>query len=128
MGQETRVLIVEDNAATRSLLEQTLELEGYAVSSVADGNSAMQHILLSRPSLVLLDAMIPGIDGFEVLKRIRSDERTRDLPVLMLTAMDDADSTWRGWSTGCDYYMNKPFDTDDLLMAVQRLAMGGATV
>ena len=126
MKGRKKILVVEDNFATRTMLEHTLELEGYDVVALADGSSVAGHLVAGAPSLVILDVMMPGVDGFTVLKNIRSSERTRELPVLLLTALDDADSTWQGWTGGCDYYMNKPFDTDDLLSVVHNLVSGVA--
>ena len=117
-----KVLIVEDDVATRALIKDTLELEGFETMEASSGTAALGILLRETPSVVLLDAMIPGVDGFEVLKRVRAQERTKEVPVLMLTAMDDAASTWKGWAGGCDYYMNKPFDTDELINSVRRLA------
>ena len=107
MKGRQRVLVVEDNFATRTMLEHTLELEGYDVLALADASTLDAHLAGQIPSLVILDVMLPGVDGFTVLKSIRASDRTRELPVLMLTALDDADSTWQGWTGGCDYYMNK---------------------
>jgi diguanylate cyclase len=120
------ILVVEDNVATRALLESTLDLEGYEVRSLADGESVAAEIATRMPALVILDVMMPGMDGFAVLKQIRDNERTHELPVVMLTAMDDPDSTWKGWRTGCNYYMNKPFETDELLHVVADLVQGVA--
>ena len=121
-----KILVVEDNFATRTLLEHTLEIEGYEVIAVADGIQVPHHLCDPLPALVILDIMLPGVDGFSVLRDIRASEATRELPVLMLTALDDAESTWKGWTGGCDYYMNKPFDTDDLLSVVHNLTSGVA--
>lgn len=126
MKGQQKVLVVEDNFATRTMIASMLELEGYEVVSVADGSSVAPSLAESVPNLVILDIMLPGLDGFEVLKQIRDADRTRELPVLMLTALDDADSTWKGWTGGCDYYMNKPFDTEDLLSVVHNLTSGVA--
>lgn len=126
MGKHSRILVVEDNVATRTLLEHTLELEGYEVVGIGNGTLVLPHLADELPALVILDVMVPGLDGYEVLRAIRAEERTRHLPVLMLTALDDADSTWKGWSGGCDYYMNKPFDTDDLIRVVASLTSGVA--
>ncbi len=120
------ILVVEDNVATRALLEATLDLEGYEVRSVADGESAAAALTGQLPALVILDVMMPGMDGFAVLRQIRDTERTRELPVVMLTAMDDPDSTWKGWRTGCNYYMNKPFDPEELIHVVSDLVPGVA--
>ena len=121
-----RILIVEDNVSTRQLLEQTLELEGYDVASVGDGPSALARIESNRPALVLLDVMMPGLDGVEVLKKIRENDATKDLPVIMLTALDDPDATWKGWTAGCHYYMTKPFDPEDVVRVVAELLQGKA--
>ena len=126
MKGRKKVIVVEDNFATRTMLEQTLELEGYDVLALADGSMVSGALAMNDPALVILDVMMPGVDGFTVLKSIRESDRTHELPVLMLTALDDADSTWKGWTGGCDYYMNKPFDTEDLLSVVHNLTSGVA--
>jgi DNA-binding response OmpR family regulator len=126
MKGRQKILVVEDNFATRTMLEHTLELEGYDVVALANGSMVADELAGPLPALVILDVMMPDVDGFTVLKRIRESDYTRELPVLMLTALDDADSTWQGWTGGCDYYMNKPFDTEDLLSVVQNLASGVA--
>jgi DNA-binding response OmpR family regulator len=126
MKGRQKILVVEDNFATRTMLEHTLELEGYDVVALADGTAVAAQLAGQVPALVILDIMLPGLDGFAVLKNIRGADRTHDLPVLMLTALDDADSTWQGWTGGCDYYLNKPFDTEDLLSVVHNLVSGVA--
>jgi len=126
MKGRQKILVVEDNFATRTMLEHTLELEGYDVVALANGSEVAAELTGLLPALVILDVMMPDVDGFTVLKSIRESDSTRELPVLMLTALDDADSTWKGWTGGCDYYMNKPFDTEDLLHVVQNLASGVA--
>ena len=124
MKGRQKILVVEDNFATRTMLEHTLELEGYDVVALPDGSAVAGHLAGPVPALVILDIMMPGVDGFTVLKNIRASERTRELPVLLLTALDDADSTWQGWTGGCDYYMNKPFDTETLLEMMSDLWHG----
>lgn len=126
MRKQPKILVVEDNFTTRTLIEHVLDLEGYDVVSVADGGSAMRRIEAEIPTLVILDVMLPGADGFTVLSHIRDNEATRELPVLLLTALDDAESTWKGWTGGCNYYMSKPFDTEDLVSVVGTLTTGEA--
>lgn len=123
MGRPT-IFVVDDNASTRTLIADTLELEGYDVTCLPDGQSVIAALARGVPSLVVLDVMMPRVDGFVVLNHIRSDDRTRFIPVLMLTALDDPESTWKGWTGGCDYYMNKPFDTEDLVAVVRNLLAG----
>ena len=121
MKGRPRILIVEDNVATRTMLEQTLDLEGFDVVSAPNGESVAGKLAGVLPNLVVLDVMMPGMDGFAVLQQIRANPRTQELPVVMLTALDDADSTWKGWRSGCNYYMNKPFEPDELLSAIRNL-------
>ena len=126
MREKPRILVVEDDPAIRFLLERTLESEGYGVSAIADGTEVAKALEESNPVLVLLDLMMPGVDGFSVLEQIRADESTRQLPVLVLTALDDPSSTWKGWTAGCDYYITKPFDTEALLFIIRKLTAGAA--
>lgn len=119
-----KVLLAEDDAATQSLIADVLQFEGFEVMSVSDGTSVPGAIAEFRPDLAILDVMMPGEDGISVLERLRADEQangTVPLPVVMLTAKADADATWAGWRAGCDYYMNKPFEPDDLISVVDRL-------
>ena len=115
-----RILVVEDNSATRVLIEDMLAFEGFEVSSVSNGPSALTAIA-AGVDLVILDVMMPGMDGLSVLREIRAQDENVDLPVIMLTALDDTDSTWAGWRAGCNYYMNKPFDPDNLVSVVRQL-------
>lgn len=126
MGGRPRVLIAEDNLATRTLLQHTLEMEGYEVEAVGDGRAALDSIRRAKPDCVVLDVMMPVLDGFGVLEGIRADDATREIPVVMLTALDDPDSTWKGWSGGCHYYMTKPFEPEDLINVVHDLTSGVA--
>lgn len=121
-----RILVVEDNQATRTLVQHTLELEGYEVLCVADGDAALGVIARAEIDLVILDVMMPGVDGYGVLRRLRQDERTYELPVLILSALDDPSSTWKGWQGGCDYFMHKPFDPETLVSVVAALIAGVA--
>jgi len=118
------ILVVEDNPATRALLEHTLELEGYEVVAAGDGPSAMDSIEDCAPALVILDVMMPGIDGMSVLRSIREREDLHELPVILLTALDDPESTWKGWTSGCHYYMTKPFEPEHVVRVVAELLHG----
>ena len=114
-----RLLVVEDDPAMSSMLCRGLRREGYAVDSVDDGTDAVWTIAESDYDLVVLDAMIPGPDGFEVCRRIRADERW--VPVLMLTARDGTTDKIRGLDAGADDYLTKPFAFDELLARVRAL-------
>jgi DNA-binding response OmpR family regulator len=103
-----RILVVDDDPAIRQLLTDVLEIEGHDVTVAADGQAAVQTLDAHRPDFVVLDVMMPYLDGYAVLRRIR--ERTGDpVPVLMLTAAAGPDAAARAWADGVDYYLAKPF-------------------
>jgi DNA-binding response OmpR family regulator len=115
------ILVVDDELTVRSLLHDILDLEGYVVREAEDGPAALFDMHTTRPDLVILDVMMPRMSGIEVLKEIRQDLELAQVPVLMLTAAGDDDTTWAGWSSGASTYINKPFDHDHLLSWVERL-------
>ena len=113
-----RVMVVEDNTSTRAMIEQLLDLEGYDVSGYGDGATALQHIN-PVPSLILLDVMMPGMDGFEVCSLLRSEERTRHLPIILLTARDDMDTRLEGMYHGVSEFLTKPINKHELFARVR---------
>jgi EAL domain-containing protein (putative c-di-GMP-specific phosphodiesterase class I)/ActR/RegA family two-component response regulator len=117
----TEVLVVDDEPSVRLLLRDILEMEGYDVMEAPDGPAALEMLAGHRPDCVLLDVMMPGMSGIEVLGLVRADEELTDLPVMMLTAASDDQTTWSGWSAGADYYLPKPFDVEHLLKWVEIL-------
>ena len=108
------LLIADDEPLNVDLLRQELGTAGYRTLSAASGEEALRLAQKEQPDLVLLDVMMPGIDGYDVLKVIRSQEGD-PLPVLMLTASADPGSAARGWVDGVDYYLAKPFTPDVVL-------------
>lgn len=117
-----RVFVAEDDPSIRSLIVQVLRLEGHEVAEFADGGSVREALQSSQtPDLVVLDIMMPHVDGLALLSEIRSQSVTQALPVVLLTAKADDATTWAGWSSGCDYYMTKPFEPEELVAAVHRL-------
>jgi DNA-binding response OmpR family regulator len=119
------VLVCDDDAGIRGMLVAFLESEGFEVRSVADGPSCLAAVAEDPPDLVLLDVMMPGMDGYEVMERLRRDFPPTTLKVVMLTARTADDDIWTGWSAGVDYYMAKPFDPDELLRFLHFLARDG---
>jgi len=109
-GAANRILVVDDNAANRDLLSRRLQREGYRVTTAADGTAALARIAAESFDLVLLDLMMPGMSGFEVLCRLKADESTRHLPVIMISALDELDSTVRCIEAGAEDYLPKPFN------------------
>src|SRR5437867_984356 len=121
-----RVLVVDDEPAVRSALERALRLEGYEVELAADGAEALDRIAAASPDAVLLDVLMPRVDGVEACRRLRArGDRT---PVLMLTARDAVGDRVTGLDAGADDYLVKPFALDELrarLRALLRRAGGG---
>jgi class 3 adenylate cyclase len=104
------ILVVDDNASNRDLLIRRLSRKGYRVTTAEDGASAIAFATNHRPDLVLLDLMMPGISGFEVLRRLKADAGTRHVPVIMMSALDELDSTVRCIEAGAEDYLPKPFN------------------
>jgi two-component system, cell cycle response regulator len=115
------VLIVDDHELSRHALAGLLESEGYTALHTGDGHSALQIAHDVRPDLILLDIMMPGLDGYEVCRRLRNDPLTATVPILMLTALDDQDSRVRGLEAGADDFISKPFQRLDLRARVRTI-------
>ena len=116
-GSTPRILVVEDDAGTRELIRQALESHGYAVETADDGERALARVSDAPPLLVILDVVLPGLDGFAVAERLAASAST--VPILMLTIVDERERAAR---LGIAGYLSKPFDTDELLRQVRRLA------
>ena len=114
-----RLLVIEDEAPMRTALVETLKAEGYRVLSAADGVSGLELACTEAFDLVLLDLMMPGLDGFAVCRELRKRERT--MPVLMLTAKGQVDDRVEGLDSGADDYLVKPFSLKELLARVRAL-------
>jgi len=112
----TKILIIEDDPSIGKLLRRALLLEGYEARLVQDGLEGLRAFQEEKPDLIILDLMLPGIDGIEVCKRIREES---DVPILMLTARDSVDDRVLGLDSGADDYVVKPFDIDELLARVR---------
>ena len=114
-----RILVVEDEKRLAQNLQELLRREGYTVDVSYDGVSGLDNALSGIYDLLVLDVMLPGLDGFAVLERLRASGR--DLPVLMLTARGELSDRVRGLDQGADYYLTKPFQTPELLACARRL-------
>ncbi|NTW02959.1 MAG: response regulator [Oscillochloris sp.] len=108
------ILIVDDQPRGRMTLASLLEPEGYQLAFAADGPQALAEAARLRPDLVLLDVMMPGMDGFEVCRRLRADPNTAEMPLIMVTALDDHDSLLQGIEAGADDFVTKPFNRAEL--------------
>ncbi len=115
------ILLVEDEAAIREMVCMALERAGYTVWQAGDGAEAERILADGLPDLILLDWMLPGASGPEIARRLRRDEVTRDLPIIMLTARSEEDDTIRGLDSGVDDYMTKPFSPRELVARIKAL-------
>jgi two-component system response regulator RegX3 len=117
MQRKPRILIVEDESAIRSGLTDVFVFHGYEVDSAADGHAGLNMALRGGYDMILLDVMLPGMNGFDICERIR--ENDRDQPVIMLTAKTDDDDVIHGLSLGADDYVSKPFSVAQLVLRVK---------
>jgi len=121
--QDARILVVDDDPAVSNLLRRSLAYEGYRVDTAASGAEALRLARERPPALVVLDIMMPGMDGLEVCRRLR--EADSSLPILLLTAKDAPTDQIAGFGTGADDYVTKPFNLDVLLARVKALLRRG---
>ncbi|GAB4294806.1 MAG: response regulator [Desulfuromonadia bacterium] len=120
-SRKRTILIVEDEESLLKLESILLTSKGFEVKGVIDGAAALKSISEELPDLVVLDIMLPGIDGFEVCRRIKNDPRTAHIPVVMLTAKKSAQDQKRGEEVGADAYITKPFKSAHVVETIMRL-------
>jgi len=116
-----RILVVDDNAQNVELLEAMLIPQGYEVTAAYDGLQALEMVKEASPDLIILDIMMPKMDGFEVARRLRQQEETRAIPILMVTALRELRDKIRGLESGADDFLSKPFNRIELLARVRSL-------
>jgi len=116
-----RILIADDDQSILDVLAYNLEAEGFDVITARDGEEAWQLARDACPDLVVLDVMMPERDGLDVLTSLKAHPRTKDIPVVLLTAKTTDAEVWQGWRAGADYYITKPFVLDELLHFVELL-------
>ena len=116
-----RVLVVDDDPDMLAFLSRVLVKEGLAVDTVLDGDSAVVQVLASPPDLILLDVMLPGVSGFEICERLKADETTALIPIVLVTALEDTQSRVRGIRAGADDFLSKPVKTEELFARVKTL-------
>ncbi len=116
-----RVLVVDDESHIVRLLQVNLERAGYEVSCAANGVQCLAQVEADPPDLIVLDWMMPEMDGMETLGRLKANPATADLPVILLTAKTDDAAVFQGWRSGADCYLTKPFNPIELLEFVKRI-------
>ncbi len=121
MGNPARVLVVDDDRINRTLLEVMLQPEGFEIESAASGEAALLAIATNPPDLVLLDVLMPGMDGYQVASELKRNPVTRHIPLIMITALDDRDTRMLGLAAGAENFMTKPVDRAELCVRVRNM-------
>jgi PleD family two-component response regulator len=116
-----RILIVDDERFNRQLLEVMLAPEGYLLATASSGEEALKMVAEQPPDLILLDVMMPGMDGYQVAARIKGNVASRDIPVILLTALDDRSSRIHGLRVGAEDFLTKPVNHIELTIRVKKL-------
>jgi DNA-binding response OmpR family regulator len=119
----TRVLVVDDDPNVVEVIAANLEAEGYAVETASNGLQAWDLLQAGAFDVVLLDWMLPGRSGIDLLADLRSDPATHDLPVVVLSAKARDEEIWAGWQAGANYYLTKPFRLEQLLYYLKELSV-----
>ena len=125
MPDRRRVLVVDDEPDVLLLCRVNLEFEGYEVMEAGDGVEAMTRVRERRPDVILLDVMMPRMDGWQVLTELKSDPDLQDIPVVMLTAKVQDQDQIRGWSAGASEYITKPFSPLSLSQVLEDVLNDG---
>ena len=114
-----KILVVDDEKTIVDLVKFRLEKLDYKVHTALSGVEALEIAKNKDFDLVILDIMMPGMDGYKVLEKLRQNKKFEDTPVMFLTAKNTDNDLWEGWQSGVDYYVTKPFSGDELLRAVR---------
>lgn len=120
-----RVLLVEDNEMNRDMLARRLARRGWAITTATNGREGLDMAASTRPDVILLDMSLPEIDGWEAARILKSQEHTRRIPIIALTAHAMAGDRDRALAAGCDEFETKPFEITQLLVKMERLAASG---
>ena len=116
---ERKKILLVDDAETVLLMERMILGRSYDLVIAKDGNEAVAKAAVENPDLILLDVLMPGLDGFEACKRIRGDQRTSDVPIIMVTTRGEPENMENGFRSGCTDYVSKPFTGAELLSKVK---------
>ena len=117
--KKRKVLLIDDEVPLLEVMKTNLEIEGYDVVTEMSGETGLVSAFVDEPDVIILDIMMPDVDGWEICERLRSDARTRYIPIIMLTALDEAHHVVKGFECGADDYLAKPFDNAELFARIK---------
>jgi len=121
MSEPKKILIVEDEVDILQLFAVRIEVNGYDVVTAVDGEEALEKVNSENPDLILLDLMIPKIDGYEVCRTLKFDDETKNIPIIILSALNEAVDKQKALDAGVDAYFVKPFDLEELVQKIKEL-------
>lgn len=119
--EKKKILLVDDSSTTLMMEKMILSQEAYDLVTASDGEEALLKAAQERPDLILLDVVMPKMDGFEACRRLRQEEATREIPVIMVTTRGEAQNVEQGYALGCNDYVTKPINSLELMTKVNNL-------
>jgi len=119
--QKVKVLVADDDPAIQELIRLNLEVQGYQVIIASNGVETVRKALSEHPDLIILDILMPEMDGYEVMRLLKNSEETSNIPIIVLTAYASDAGALVSWMEGAEGYLAKPFNPDELLMLVERV-------
>jgi diguanylate cyclase (GGDEF)-like protein len=117
--RKRKVLLIDDEVTLLDVMKTNLEIEGYEVATSMRGETGLASAVVDQPDLIILDIMMPDVDGWEICRRLRADQRTRYIPIIMLTALDETHNIVKGFESGADDYLSKPFENAELFARIK---------
>jgi diguanylate cyclase (GGDEF)-like protein len=114
-----KILVIDDEVSLLDVMKTNLEIEGYEAVTAMSGETGLVSAVVDQPDVIILDIMMPDVDGWEICQRLRSDARTKYIPVIMLTALDETQHVVKGFECGADDYLAKPFDNAELFARIK---------
>ena len=115
-----KILVVDDSPTSRQILTNSLDGQGYNIVTACDGEEALQKAVTEHPDVILLDVVMPGKNGFQVCRQLKTDEATKDIKIILVTSKSQKTDRFWGLKQGADEYITKPFEETELLQSVAK--------
>ncbi len=120
MKMKKKILVIDDEPLVVEVLKIRLKMNNYEVITASDGTEGIERAVTEKPDLIILDVVMPGLDGYQVCQKLKEDTNTKTIPVIMLTALGQSPGRKKGYSAGAQDYIFKPFDDEELLNSVEK--------